>query len=147
MGERDQDGVFEGRLKKLKNPGAEKHEEEEDDESPAADLSVQARVDSVALAKGRLSSGAGSEPRQDHLDGKDRTHLPPSGAKSRLGSSEKQKQPGEPGALYFWLRLLLASLPASMTADVCSDCCRWLQGGDTKAEDKLGLWRQGQGRN
>ena len=96
MSEAEHDGVFESRLKKLRNPEAEPQaEEDDDDDSPAADLSVQARVDSVALAKGRLSTGAGSGPTKDRIEGKDRTSLPPSGAKSRLADSDKQKSAGD----------------------------------------------------
>ena len=96
-----EDGVAAGRLKKLRNPHADSHEDEEDDESPSADLSVQARVDSVALAKGRLSSGSGSAVK-DRIEPKDRTHLPPSGAKSRLGSEDKHKSTGQHIAVPGW---------------------------------------------
>lgn len=142
----DRDADFETRLKKLRNPHEQNlHEDdEEEDDSPSADLAVQARVDSVALAKGRLSGGAASGPkdRLDSKEGKNRSTLPPSGAKSRLATQEKDKHTG---AVY---ALLPAALPVchgpNRPINTFQRCSR-LQGRHAKATDKSRLWRQRQG--
>ncbi|KAK9809818.1 hypothetical protein WJX73_009648 [Symbiochloris irregularis] len=91
--------ALENRLKKLRESEAHAQNSDEEDESPSGELSVQARVDSVALAKGRLSSGATSAASQhkDRSPTGDRSGLPPKAAAQRSGSSERQKATGFKG--------------------------------------------------
>ena len=112
----EQDGL-ENRLKKLRNPAAEaQHSDSEDDDSPAGELSVQARVDSVALAKGRLSSGAGSSTNKERPEGPPRVGLPPSGANRRPADSERQKSTGLVLVLCVVLLASLQSLPCEASS-------------------------------
>ena len=95
---------FEARLQHLRAGLQDsQHDVEEDngDESPGADLAVQSRVDSVQLAKGRLSSSSGQPQGSQSKTPGDRSQLPPSGGKSRLGQADKQNSgtSGCPGQL------------------------------------------------
>ena len=85
---------FEARLRHLREglqDGQHDVEEDNGDESPDTDLAVQTRVDSVQLAKGRLSSSSGQAPGSQKKTSGERSQLPPpAGGKSRLGQADKQ---------------------------------------------------------
>ena len=116
---------FETRLRHLREGLKDtQHDGEENtgEESPGTDLAVQSRVDSVQLAKGRLSTssgetkGKGSHSKQPPGE---RSQLPPAGGKSRLASSDKQTS-GTSGKVKLTVKFAALSHLMSNPSSYCS---------------------------